>query len=175
MKEWWSRRSRNQKLLIVAAGLVIVAAAGIDSENDADSIAAGNTTIVPTADEANETGVTTTTGRTEPSEASTTTTEPESESSQAGRCVREGNSMLVDASCFPDDPWPLSVQEGTLICHEVDAVTFTGDEGVYAVNGMAMGREIGEDIDPIWLDNPALEGMKINIGPLIDLGLTLCE
>ena len=173
MREWWSRRSRSQKLLIIAAGLVVMIAAAIDSANDSDPVAAESATTTEAPGEEIESP--TTTQQSTTIERSTTTTEAQAEGSQDEYCVREGNSMRIDASCFPEDEWPLSAEQGTLICHEVDAVTFTGAGGVYAVNGMAMTRDLGDDIDPIWLDNPELDGLKINIGPLIDLGLTLCE
>lgn len=80
--------------------------------------------------------------------------------------------MLVDASCL-DRLWPFSIDAGTLVC-DADAVTFESDGTVYALNGLALTRELGLEPDPIWLDNPEVEGTKISIGPLIDLGLSLC-
>jgi len=53
-------------------------------------------------------------------------------------------------------------------------VYFTTDGRRYAVNGTATARKDAPDIDAIWRANPALEGTKINIGPVIDEGLELC-
>ena len=91
----------------------------------------------------------------------------------AGMCAQDGASMLVDATCFNED-WPLTVTSGVLKCED-SAVIFTSGGRTYAVNGMATTWDLGVDIDPIWADNPELEGLKINIGPLIAKGLTLCE
>lgn len=75
------------------------------------------------------------------------------------------------------DPWPFSVDTGLLKC-DGDAVTFGTDDGtVYAVNGTALGiqEERGwADAEAIWLDNTTIAGTKINIGEIIDLGLSLC-
>jgi len=73
------------------------------------------------------------------------------------------------------EDWPLTVDSGTLRC-EGDAVTFeTTDGDIYAVNGTAKTTTDYPDIDAIWADDPALAGLKKNIGPLIDQGLKLCE
>ena len=82
--------------------------------------------------------------------------------------------MRVDATCL-DEVWPLTAEFGTLVCHPTQAVTFAGGGGVYAVNGQAMTIDGVEEIDPIWRDNPHVSGAKINIKPLIDLGLSLCS
>jgi hypothetical protein len=68
-----------------------------------------------------------------------------------------------------DDGRGLAAHRGfrTLRC-EGDAVTFdTTDGDTYAVNGTAKTTTDYPDIDPIWADDPALAGLKKNIGPLI--------
>ena len=72
------------------------------------------------------------------------------------------------------DAWPLSVEDGVLEC-DAFAVTFTSNGQRYAVNGTARSAKRWTEIDEIWLDNPHLEGTKINIGPLLDRGLALCD
>lgn len=70
--------------------------------------------------------------------------------------------------------WPLTVEEGTLRC-ENDAVVFTDPDGnEWAVNGQAVTVGYNE-IDPIWLDNPDLDGAKLDIGPLISYGRQFCD
>lgn len=74
--------------------------------------------------------------------------------------------------------WPVSATSGVLSC-EGDAVTFEADEGdgvfnVYAVNGTAEQQGV-QEIDPIWLDDPDIDGAKISISPFIEIGLELCE
>lgn len=53
-------------------------------------------------------------------------------------------------------------------------VTFEADGTVYAVNGIAAGQDFA-NIEPIWHDDPKDRGLKINLGPIIDRGLRLCE
>ncbi len=71
--------------------------------------------------------------------------------------------------------WPLTVPAGELRCEDGSSVTFTHDGTTYAVNGTARGTGRWPDIDPIWAPDPGVEGLKVNIGPLIDRGLALCE
>jgi hypothetical protein len=72
------------------------------------------------------------------------------------------------------DNWPLTVDGGTLHCEGAGAVTFTTDDGTtYAVNGLALGMHKWPDIDPLWAD--ASGGLKKDIGPLIERGLSLCN
>jgi hypothetical protein len=92
-------------------------------------------------------------------------------------------SANISKSQFKDQ-WPLTVDSGTLKCEpaptslKVQFVTFTSGGKTYALNGIARGqaKQRGwKEIDPIWKDNPEIPGAKINIGPLITLGLTLCR
>lgn len=71
------------------------------------------------------------------------------------------------------DAWPLTVEEGVLAC-AANAVTFSSGGTIYALNGTAKQRSAGADIAPIWADNPAVKGLKQDIGPLITRGLALC-
>jgi hypothetical protein len=71
--------------------------------------------------------------------------------------------------------WPLTVSEGTLRCESPRSVVFRDVDGNdWAVNGMASTHGYDE-IDPIWEDNPEAGGPKMNIGPLLDDGLALCN
>lgn len=75
------------------------------------------------------------------------------------------------------DEWPFTVAEGTLRCEGSDgvgAVTFEADGTVYGLNGTAKSRGFPE-FDPIWLDDPQVEGLKTNVGPIIERGLALCR
>jgi hypothetical protein len=51
-------------------------------------------------------------------------------------------------------------------------VTFNVNGTTYAVNGTA-GDEGDLDIHPIWKKAP--EGLRVDIGDMIDRGLKLCE
>jgi hypothetical protein len=73
-------------------------------------------------------------------------------------------------------PWPLTVEDGVLSCVNGSAVIFAHGGMTYAVNGRAKGLKRYASIEPIWqtLDSP-LSPMRVNIGPLIERGLTLCR
>ena len=81
-------------------------------------------------------------------------------------------SENVNAQDF-GDKWPLTVSEGILECKRPSRVIFRSKGNAYAVNGMA-GSAGYANIRPIWRNNPDIPGTKINIGPLIRRGLTLC-
>ena len=89
-------------------------------------------------------------------------------------------SARVTQSDFGSN-WPLTVSNGTLSCSplgDLGIVTFSANEKTYAVNGIAKGRAKQNGwrpIDEIWKANPTVPGTKINIGPLIDKGLSLCK
>lgn len=79
------------------------------------------------------------------------------------------------------DEWPLTVDFGALDCHkstvngiELLSVTFRVPHMQYAVNGTAKANTPFTDIDEIWADVPGEKGMKIDIGPFLDRGLTRC-
>jgi hypothetical protein len=90
----------------------------------------------------------------------------------------------VDAESFGDE-WPLTVDSGIVVCESVPAplemmyVLFVDPAGaVYAVNGTARGALESQgwlDFETIWKDHPDEFVPKVNIGPLIDAGLEICE
>lgn len=75
-------------------------------------------------------------------------------------------------------PWPFDAPSVTLACRNPTArragmVTATTPDGrEYAVNGTARSRY--PEVDSIWLDDPQVAGLKVNIGGAIDRGLALC-
>jgi hypothetical protein len=80
------------------------------------------------------------------------------------------------------EKWPLTVQNGTLNCTPLGTlgiVKFTANGITYAVNGTAKARAKQNgwrEIDEIWRDNPNPQyGPKINIGPIVEKGLSLCK
>ena len=71
------------------------------------------------------------------------------------------------------DNWPFTVSSGKLKCDR-NAVVFVARGQTYAVNGIAISMGYA-DIRAIWRNNKDGSGPKINIGPVLTLGLTLCE
>lgn len=72
------------------------------------------------------------------------------------------------------DAWPLTVDEGRVVCQPGRIVVFITSVGTYAVNGSAE-RGGMQSIDAIWLDDPKLPGAKIRIDPILNAGLALCD
>lgn len=85
------------------------------------------------------------------------------------------------------DKWPFTVERGILQCKEGKVILFHANGKVYSVNGKADGLAKSRgyhDIREIWKNNPEYskffapddpEHPKINIGPIIEEGLKLCD
>ena len=86
----------------------------------------------------------------------------------------------ISKSSF-NSKWPFTINQGILECRElilptgrkIPMVLFHANGKIYGVNGTAAARY--QSIDEIWLDNPNIRGTKINVGPIIDEGLKLCN
>jgi hypothetical protein len=83
-------------------------------------------------------------------------------------------------SDFPKGEWPLTVSEGVVRCEGSagsGSVIFRAPDGTdYAVNGTA--KTVKQDlpeIEEIWKKDPDVPGARINISPVSDRGLELCE
>ena len=94
-------------------------------------------------------------------------------SEPAAVCEWDGERMQVDATCLPDDEWPLTVPDGILTCDPPDGWFEVGDRS-FAINGAAQNRPGVEPLEEIWLENPEVPGARINIGPLHDLVRSHC-
>ncbi|BBY35447.1 hypothetical protein BST33_03600 [Mycolicibacter minnesotensis] len=87
----------------------------------------------------------------------------------------------VSEETWTDGPWPLTVSEATLMCARQgvggghQSVTLAANRKMYAVNGTAKSTGQFEDIDEIWAEDASYPGLKVNIGPLLAKGLSLCE
>jgi hypothetical protein len=129
---------------------------------------------------ASEQTTTTTTKRTTTtSERTTTTTRPRTTTtlSLKERAERSNDGTLEIARSDFGDDWPLTVERGLLSCRQGSAIVFGAGDTAYAVNGTARGRAADNgwlDIEAIWAPNPEMKGLRKDIGPLIDLGLSLC-
>lgn len=78
------------------------------------------------------------------------------------------------------DNWPFTVESGTLHCTAYSKVLIRADGVDYAVNGLVAGDPRFRNVRPIWAiwrdnPNPDAEGPKVNIGPITQRGLSLCE
>jgi hypothetical protein len=90
-----------------------------------------------------------------------------------------GGSLSVSRTEFGKD-WPLTVDRGTLSCDGSGVIFTTGEGDEYGVNGTAKGLGYPE-IDPIWKENDSYDlpgdgpPLRVDISPLIDRGLELCQ
>lgn len=85
---------------------------------------------------------------------------------------------LVEQETWTDGPWPFTSDRATLNCTkgaEGERVTVIANQEMYALNGTAKSANLWPDFDVIWRDDSNTPGMKVNIGPMLDRGLALCE
>lgn len=88
-----------------------------------------------------------------------------------------GEPLQVSRAAFRDSgrDWPLTVEAGVLSCEGVSSVVFAADTGGrYALNGTAETHTSWPSIEPLWADAPGQPGLKVDLGDLIQAGLTLC-
>lgn len=87
----------------------------------------------------------------------------------------QGTNQVTVSQAEYGTEWPFSVDEGVVECTGGDVVTFTADGVTYLLDGPAMRQDLGAQIGPVWLDDPNLDGHKMNLGSLISRGLDLCD
>jgi hypothetical protein len=83
----------------------------------------------------------------------------------------------VERETWTDGPWPFTVDSATLMCTKGaggERVTVVANREMYALNGTAKSANLWPPFDPIWLDDPQVPGLKVNIGPMIERGRALC-
>lgn len=74
--------------------------------------------------------------------------------------------------------WPLSIDEGTIVCDRTAILLRAPDGHLYAVNGTARSQvpKFGWiDVRAITLPDPNTAGLFMNVQPIIDQGLGLCR
>ncbi len=71
------------------------------------------------------------------------------------------------------DAWPFTVAQGIVDCPEPSTAVFRSGGVAYGLNGIADSRGY-PDIEPIWRD-AEIAGLKVNIGPMINLALQQCR
>jgi hypothetical protein len=89
---------------------------------------------------------------------------------------------LLISTTFGDE-WPLTVPYAVVHCKEItvagrilQVATLDSPDGeTYAANGTAKDHGDYADIDPIWAPDPDMAGLRINISPIIDAALALCD
>jgi hypothetical protein len=90
-------------------------------------------------------------------------------------CGTELPAQELQRADYGDD-WPLTVDSGTVRCEHGTQVVFESGGKTYAVNGAATSQRPDlPDVAEIWADNPAGQPPKLDISPIVDAGLELCE
>lgn len=97
-------------------------------------------------------------------------------------------SKLVDApgllvSTDYEDEWPLTVPYVVANCEEISvagrplqvATVDAPNGNTFAANGTAKSHGNYSEIDPIWAEHPSVDGLKIDISPVTEAALALCE
>ena len=69
--------------------------------------------------------------------------------------------------------WPFSVQSGTADCIDPRLAVFTVDGTTYGLNPDAIAAGYPE-ADPIRIDNPAIPGVRLDLGTIISLAIRQC-
>ncbi len=99
------------------------------------------------------------------------------------------SSSVIRRRDFGDD-WPFTVDGGVISCQGdvvgVGVVRFITNGTLYALTGVATltgsddfplvdaAMANGADLKDIWATNPAIPGLKMDLGPILDRGLAMC-
>lgn len=70
---------------------------------------------------------------------------------------------------LPPDTWPFTIPSVRIErAMHTNALYVKANNTTYALNGIAIGSKGGEDIRPIWADNPRIKGAKMSLKPVFD-------
>lgn len=72
------------------------------------------------------------------------------------------------------DQWPFTVDSGYVDCVAPGSAILRTGGATYGLNGLAKSRGF-TDVRTIWRDDPNIPGLKVSIGPMIDLALDQCS
>ena len=71
--------------------------------------------------------------------------------------------------------WPFTVGSGHVECLEGGTPVFRTGGTTYALTGYGATNLGFPEIDPIWRDNPNIEGVKISLTPITDRARDRCD
>lgn len=83
-------------------------------------------------------------------------------------------SVDISRETWTEGPWPLTVNEAVLKCQGDNLVTIATGEEEYALNAAAYELTELPDAAAISIPDPNNPGFHLDVGPLIQRGLTLC-
>jgi hypothetical protein len=102
---------------------------------------------------------------------------PTSPRGRAANQALSTNQVLITREEY-GKAWPFTVDEGILIgdsSRGLPAVSFAVGSTTYGINGVASSDPSNAEVEAIWAKNPDISGARINIGPIIDRGLSLAK
>jgi hypothetical protein len=73
------------------------------------------------------------------------------------------------------DDWPLTVPNGRIECRDGLHIVIRTDRGLYPLNGSAASSGRYHDLIDIWRDHPDVDGMRVSLAPLLEIGRELCR
>ena len=90
-------------------------------------------------------------------------------------CSPAGDTISADT--WTDGPWPLTVPTAMLLCEPGPAaIVETPDGERFQLNGLAsQPRYRTRPLEDIWLTNPESPDFRIDIRPMINRALMLCD
>ena len=92
--------------------------------------------------------------------------------------------VLLASACVPDpgqevtaaeygDDWPFTVAAGRVDCLPSGSLVFVADGTPYALTGLARAKGY-RAVDPIWRDNPRIQGTKVPLQPITAAAEATC-
>jgi len=87
----------------------------------------------------------------------------------------DGRSHALEVTAASFEPWPFTVDRGTLECLDGQSITLRVPDGTrYGLNGTAQtaGHLAPE---PVWLEDPEVEGLRVDMGTALAWGQALCR
>lgn len=88
---------------------------------------------------------------------------------------KRGRTISIAARDLPAGNWPLRVRRGQLRCQGAGAVIFRIPGGKeYGITRAAVDRGL-PPLNSLWKDKPDQPGTSMDITPLVDRGLALCD
>ena len=88
---------------------------------------------------------------------------------------QEGGAARISSSDLPRGQWPLTVRSGELRCEGNGGIVFRTPQGKdHAVTRVAADAGL-LPLESLWRDKPGAPGTPMDITPLVERGLALCD
>jgi len=81
--------------------------------------------------------------------------------------------MKLNKDTYKGD-WAFTQNNVTIGCHDIYYIYVEYNNVKYALNGISQQKYKPLD-DSLWLPDPNIKGIKVNIGPFMELASSLCK